>query len=122
MQTHQPTFICEDKDHDLFTYENANQGTKSLAYPIGLTTVDEQVYAGGCIDVNENYYLYNGQENWTMSPALFFGESAFVFFVGNLVQPFSVDNESHLRPVLNLKSDALKFGDGTSGNPFRTVE
>ncbi len=119
--THEPTFLCEDKEHDLYTSKEAKEGTKSLTYPIGLTTIDEQVYAGNYWDgTNTKYYLYNSQYYWTMSPFYFSGSCARVFsaYGGGGLYRNDVDYTRGLRPVLNLVSGTLKTGSGTANDPF----
>ncbi len=114
ISTHEPTFLCEDKEHDLYTVQGAKEGTKSLTYPIGLTTIDEQVYAGSTRSgTNKKYYLYNNQYYWTMSPCHFDGSHAYVFYVSGVggLNDY-VDSSTGLRPVINLVSGTLKNGTG----------
>ena len=74
---------------------------------------------------NDSYYLYTGQNYWTMSPYFFNasgGKSwARVFSVysgGDLNFNF-VNNTWSVRPVINLRSDVtISSGDGTSSNPY----
>ncbi len=121
LSLHEPTFLCEDKEHDLYTSREASEGTKSLEYPIGLVTIDEQVYAGNnWSGSNKKDYLYNNQYYWTMSPYNFNGSNASVFDVDNsgFLNYSFVDSPRGLRPVLNLVSGTLTSGDGTATNPF----
>ena len=89
---------------------------------VGLITYDEVSYAGGYYNQeNNNYYLYNSKYFWTMSPAGFSGGNATVWQVNKLglVHRDSVYYLSRsLRPVINLKTDALTVGEGTSLDPF----
>ena len=63
-----PSLKCA-QDNDKFKVSNAS--TK-LDYPISLITADEAVMAGGVFNTpNSNYYLYNGQYFWTLSPSQF---------------------------------------------------
>ena len=89
---------------------------------VGLITVDEAMYAGGTNINNSSYYLYNGQNYWTMSPIHWNSISANMFFMqydGYLARA-SVNNATPgLRPVINLKSDVtISSGDGTLDNPY----
>ena len=34
----------------------------------------------------------------------------------------SVSSDFGVRPVLNLKAEAIKYGDGTASNPYRLTE
>ena len=117
-----PTFECSNSS-DLFTTSGSSQGNKALQYPIGLITADEVAYAGGVYGTNNtSYYLYTGQNYWTMSPYAVNGSGhAFVFGVysnGNLGAP-RVYNTYGVRPVINLKSNVqITGGNGTADNPY----
>ena len=117
-----PTFECSNSS-DLFTTSGSSQGNKALQYPIGLITADEVAYAGGVYGTNNtSYYLYTGQNYWTMSPYAVNGSGhAFVFAVysdGYLDAP-RVYNTYGVRPVINLRSDiTISGGNGTSSNPY----
>ena len=95
---------------------------------VGLITADEVMYAGGLNTNNTSYYLYNGQNYWTMSPYhWFYGSSASLS-----ARVFVVDTNGYLnnssvgwtgpgvRPVINLKADTLfaSGGTGTRTNPY----
>ena len=118
-----PTFECEN-DSDLFTTSGSSDGNGALTYPIGLITADEVVYAGGSwFSNNSSYYLYTGQNYWTMSPLSFSGNwsEARVFYVylsgslGNGRANYTIG----VRPVINLRSDVtISSGDGTASNPY----
>ena len=89
---------------------------------VGLITADEVMYAGGLNTNNTSYYLYNGQNYWTMSPNLWDG-SANVFFVasnGYLNNGYVNYATRGVRPVINLKADTLfaSGGTGTQSNPY----
>ena len=119
----QPTFECSNSS-DLFTTSGSSQGNKALQYPIGLITADEVAYAGGVWNTNNtSYYLYTGQNYWTMSPSYFSSSNsrARVFGVysnGDLGAPH-VDNTNGVRPVINLKSSVqFSEGNGTSETPL----
>ena len=115
-----PSLKCA-QDSDKFKVSNASA---KLDYPISLITADEAAMAGGVYNTpNSNYYLYNGQYFWTLSPSKFgSGYSlARVWAVrpsGSLVW-ISVHNSFGARPVINLKADTLiTKGDGTALNPY----
>ena len=115
----QPTFEC--LSGDLYTTSGSEDGNRTLTYPIGLISMDEVWYAGGYQSSNGGYYLYTGQNYWTMSPFWFSGGGAWVSGVnaiGFLSSSF-VDNAWGVRPVINLRSDVtISGGDGTSSNPY----
>ena len=89
---------------------------------VGLLTYDEVIYAGGYFNQsNNNYYLYNNNYFWTMSPAGFSGSSSFVWDVTttSIVDYGGVGGNCSIRAVLNLKSDIqISSGDGTKDSPF----
>ena len=117
-----PTFECSNSS-DLYTTSGSSQGNKALQYPIGLITADEVAYAGGVFGTsNTSYYLYTGQNYWTMSPSRFYSSYARVFRVdsdGSLPY-YNVDTTTPgVRPAINLRSDVtISGGDGTSSNPY----
>ncbi len=130
-QSKYPTLKCPQKENDLFTTRNdSNNGNQKLTNPVGLITADEVEYAGAYqTTTNKNYYLYNDEPYWTMSPRYFDGSNALVFCVyANGYLDYTDVNNTNLgvRPVINLKA-STKFttgGNGTSGeagsstNPF----
>ena len=115
-----PSLKCAQAN-DKFTLTNESA---KLDYPVSLITADEASMAGGVVDVaNSNYYLYNGQYTWTLSPSGFYSNISFanVWYVspsGTLIS-YHVDFSFGVRPVINLKADTqITKGDGTSLNPF----
>ena len=89
---------------------------------VGLITADEVEFAGGKNENNTSYYLYNGQNYWTMSPNRWLSSPAIVFFVNTdgRLAGYRVNNTLGLRPVINLKADTLfaTGGTGTQSNPY----
>ncbi len=115
-----PSLKCA-QDNDKFKV--SNESTK-LDYPISLLTVDEVAFAGGVYNTsNSNYYLYNGQCFWTLTPSYFNsgGSQVSVWtvqFSGSL-DWYSVATFFGFRSVINLKADTqLTKGDGTALNPY----
>ena len=100
-----------------------------LDYPVALITADEMAMAGGVVDTaNTNYYLYNGQYQWTLSPGDFDSNDSDADFwsvhpSGNLNPWYNVTNSFGVRPVINLRPDVkISSGDGTSIAPFKIKE
>lgn len=111
-----PSFKCTN-NNDLFTASGTSNGNKALLYSIGLITADETVYSGGVYYVeNSDYYLYTGQNYWTISPhsALSAG-MYYVGFTGFL--NWTIYN-SGIRPVINLRGDLELVGSGTATDPY----
>ena len=105
-------------------FKVSNERAK-LDYPISLITADEAAMAGGVWNTpNSNYYLYNGQYFWTLSPSGFdsYASQSRVWGVspsGSLHHWINVAGSFGARPVINLKADTqITKGDGTSLNPF----
>ena len=118
-----PTLSCSQPS-DRFTVDES-KGNGELDYPIGLITIDEASMAGGVFNiVNTRYYLYTGQNYWTLSPSRFDSwiATAFVWRVSSSgsLHPWAwVANSHGVRPVINLSSDVMiSGGDGTSINPY----
>ncbi len=116
-----PSLKCA-QDNDKFKVSNASA---KLDYPISLITADEVAMAGGVWNtLNSNYYLYNGQYFWTLSPSFFSSNHslAYVWNVlpsGGLFDWRAVTGSYGTRPVINLKVDTLiTKGDGTALNPY----
>ena len=117
-----PSFECQN-DSDLYTTSGSSQGNGALTYPIGLISADEVAYAGGVYNtINESYYLYTGQNFWTMSPLYFYSDYAHVlcvYSIGSLGDGW-VRSSASVRPVINLKADVtISSGDGLASNPYQ---
>lgn len=116
-----PSFTCNNDD--LFTFNNSKKGNKALSNPIGLITADEITFGGGLDGMeNENYYLYNGQNYWTMTPSFLrstylYTANFHIYENGGLGSDDTTGNIG-VRPVINLKADVILVGEGTKDNPF----
>ena len=138
----EPSLKC-NQANDLFTTTSSAIGNKSLKYPIATITADEIMFAGsgGGVfngDFNRvekgNSYLNIGKTFRTMTPAgnyYPFGDSYmyainFGYYLNGNLDDYSVnllgDFSIGVRPVINLKSDAIKYGTGTSSDPYRATE
>ena len=116
-----PILKCK-QDSDKFTLTNENA---RLDYPISLVIADEVAMAGGVAGTaNSNYYLYNGQYAWTLSPSYFSSYSSLAGVLrilpsGGLEAWDGVAISFGVRPVINLKADTqIIKGDGTALNPY----
>ena len=112
--------ICP-QNNDAFTVNDTSKGNGVLTYGIGLITTDEVVLAGGWSLENSKYYLYSGQNYWTMSPYYFNGSNANEYLVrssGLTNFTTRVNNILGARPVFNLKSEVLLQGTGTAFDPY----
>ena len=118
--TENPTLQCKQKN-DRFTVNDEKVGNGALTYPISLITSDEVYLAGGYSSTNSSYYLYTGNYYWTLSPDYFDGDHAVVLLVNDDGRTYDlgVNNSHRARPVINLKPNSLKLGDGTALDPYR---
>ena len=116
-----PSLKCAQAN-DKFKASNASA---KLDYPVALITADEMAMAGGVYNTsNTNFYLYNGQYQWSLSPGSFTPSDSdvhvwYVLPSGGLYPWYYVTSSFGVRPVINLKADTLiTKGDGSSLNPF----
>ena len=114
-----PSLKCAQAN-DKFKVSNASA---KLDYPVALITADEMVMAGGVYNTsNTNYYLYNGQYQWSLSPGgfnsyYFTADVWSVYPSGSLYQWSDVNHSYGVRPVINLKADTqITKGDGVNVN------
>ena len=117
-----PILTCPNSANLLSVVGFGNMLTE-LEYPIATITADEIMMAGGKMSVNNtSYYLYTGQQYWSMSPS-YFRTSAYVFTVnasGGLGKA-TTDTEFGVRPVINVRGELVSSGDGTYNNPYKIV-
>ncbi len=103
-----------------------NGELSKISSKVGLITADELALAGYAFNIsNTTTYL---QENatdtywWSLSPNLFSGSNANVWYVNGGNGYFSdegyVDSSVGLRPSISLKSTTNVTGEGTSSSPF----
>ena len=104
-----PTLIHSNKN-DLLT--------SSL---IALLDFDEAILAGVYNADNKSNYLYNGFSYWLLSPSDYNGTNAGVRRIDNIgrANRDRVINGHYVKPVINLKPNSLKLGDGTIPNAYR---
>ena len=110
----EPTLKCPDTDE---TYGG------SYRLKAGLITADELTLAGESTYVVGNSYLNPGESDywyWSMSPAVFFIDGAFVLSESEGLDNGGVDADGYgLRPVINVTTDnGFASGDGTASSPY----
>lgn len=109
------------QQNDRFTVDDESIGNGDLTYPVALLTADEVYLAGGYSASNSGYYLYTGNDFWLISPSNFnryYARVRYVTETGFANNYTSVNSENGIRPVINLKPNSLKSGDGTALNPY----
>ena len=111
--------ICSQKN-DSLTVSDKRNAANTLKYKIALLSADEAFLAGGIWNVyNDLYYLTSGGYFWVMS-ARYYNNSAEIITVdyrGNVSDNGS-NYSGNVKPVINLKPNSLKSGDGTINNPY----
>ena len=80
--------------------------------------------AGG-IDGSANtlYYLYSGQNYWTMSPSYFQpawdNDQVHIISAKGSISGLTVSNGASFSPVININPDKITFtGNGTMQDPY----
>jgi len=125
-QTTNPIFKCPNEERDLFTMASSVEGNKSLAYPIGLMSADEMIYAGLSPVDYSPLYLKNANDNEfrdmfamtalkrpSRGTGIFYWDGGFA----TSLSPSTFD--VGVRPVINLRSNVeITRGNGTSTNPY----
>jgi hypothetical protein len=121
-----PSLLCSSST-DKFTAIGGTAGNQALSNPVGLITADEISMAGGVYNTSNTYfYLYTGQNYWTMSPYNGTGtllgtiKNSRVFSLstgGNLIEALTSSSYG-VRPVINLKSNTDVSGSGTYNDPY----
>ncbi len=115
-----PNLDCSG--NDLFTISNATGTSGTLANPIGLLTADEAVLVGYTTsNANTTSYLYNGYNYWTMTPAYFYSNKAYNYYINSdLLNVSGVNEEYYVRPVITLKQDTVVLsGNGSTNTPYK---
>ncbi len=119
--TNVPSLTCPNET-DSFSVGNS---IAHLNYPVGLLTADEMVMAGVSGDSgtsNNTFYLYTGNDTWTMSPNNYNTQDPVMFtlFQTGSFGFSSVDGNQGIRPVVSLKLgvEFKEGGDGTPTNPY----
>lgn len=100
-------------------------GKRLINSKVGLLTYDEVKYAVNYVDRNNNY-LVKSKYVWTMSPSGF-GSSTGGIHYANLwfmssnggLDPYGyADSRLDFHLVINLSSNVVASGTGTSSNPY----
>ena len=116
---YKPTLKCTNTN-DKFTVEKSN-GNGALTYPVGLITADEMSYAGGKYSTsNSSFYLYTGQNYYTLTSNNFFRSLAvgFIFYSGYLYGGVASDSYG-VRPSVSLQPGiGMTGGHGTATDPY----
>ena len=118
------SYICKNKESDLFTTVTANIGNKSLNYPIGTITYDELIFAGNKDTIKNKFaWTYSNYSYLTMSPSRYdpsYSTQDVWTLTPTYLQAWQpVTYESYVKPVISLKADVkISGGIGTANDPF----
>lgn len=91
------------------------QTNTSRSY-VGTLTLDEVIISGATTDVeNDNYYLSNETNTWTMTK---YSDTEAISF-GKKINIENINTENYVRPTITLKSNILiSNGTGTNKDPY----
>ena len=112
-------FYCNQLN-DSFTVQSS-LGNTSLKYAISLLNKDELVLSGqyGYGISTKSNYLADGNNYWLISADAFDKQGAKVRTENTNAESYDAVNVVYgVKPVINLKPNSLKFGDGTINNPY----
>ena len=117
---------------DNYTISSSVVGNKKLNYPIGLISMEETILSGAYNVENKKFFLYSGINYWTMTADSFMtsnnlahnriiGSSGCAGYCGGVAEGGGrvVWEMLGVKPVINLKPNSLKLGDGTISNAYR---
>ena len=111
-----PTLECPNVV-DQYRVSNAKA---KLTYPVGLLTIDEISLAGASVNgSNSTFYLYTGQEWWTLSPSMFGTSTNFRVTAAGGISYLGSSNELGVRPAISL-APGIQYtdGDGSVNSPY----
>ena len=112
---HNPQYKCPSS---IYAYTVAKG---DLHYPIALLTSDEVIYAGGELgEDNSNYYLYTGEDYWTMSPYYFRTNARMLYITnsGYLASASPRDNYTIIPVISLIEKTSLERGTGLYNDPY----
>lgn len=115
--------VVVDNSPSLTCPDNTSGFGGNYARKIGLLTADEVAMAGGYHNIaNKSYYLYNGENFFTMSPS-HKDNKMNIFIVNNngALVTTPTNNTASVRPVITIDGRVPISGNGTINNPY-TIE
>ena len=106
-EVYEPTFECKT-DGNGYGLFSAN---------ISTITYDELLFAGASYNKNNyDYYLYNANTYWLLSPAGVSGNYSRVWYSsqGVVLRNGNINAKLSIRPVINVRADVTVTGSGTA--------
>ncbi len=131
--TNTVTYKCNKNDaYSTFT---GVIGNKLLFYPIGTLTANDIAFAGAYMTnerdkyeggnlgmKNEKFFLYTGEDYWTISPYAFENNTAKMVYLEKgtgILKKTPTDSVHSVIPVISIKPDNLiTLGNGSHKNPY----
>ena len=111
-------FEINEPSINIFETDKTYGGNKK--YKIGLLTIDE-LNIIGATNEDSNYYLNEGEDYYTMSPAVFNG-AAYMCIINSegKIDTASPRFNLKVKPVINIIDSLEIIGQGTIDNPYLT--
>ena len=121
VRNNEPSVVCS-RDEDKYT-RSYQYGNAKLVSKVGMLTADEYVLAGAKYNKNNTaFYLYNGLDNLTMTPAQFTYDNSYLFYINNsgkLLFGRTDMISAYVRPTIVLSEiNYFESGDGTANSPY----
>jgi len=130
VQNKNPQLTCTQS---IDRYTVGNIGNGQLSNPVGTITADEIMMAGGVANSNnQSYYLYSGDNYWTLTPTFYEGgnypfDHAFYAHNSSTLSHYVVGSDGMssdyvgVRPIINLNANLLFTGSGTNNDPYKVA-
>ena len=120
-----PSVDCPNQ-HDAFTVNDTVRGNGDLTYPVGIMTIDEAMLVGiaGYNESSESMtQWFSGMDDWTMSPAAFYGAGSvkvFAWYGEHVYDSYIQAGLNYMiRPVVSLKPGiVVSSGNGDGATPY----
>lgn len=140
--TNTVTYKCAQ--NDAYTLTTSTGGNKLLFFPVGTLTAADVVLAGGYMTnefdlyhggaqgmENKKYFLYTGEDYWTMSPyateetyngsrIVQTAEMVYLNKENGVLEKSTVTDVHSIIPVISIKgTNEIVSGNGTAENPYK---
>ncbi|MGN1338167.1 MAG: hypothetical protein ACI4WW_06810 [Candidatus Coprovivens sp.] len=113
--------ILNDRNASLVCQETIADFGGIYRQKIGLISADEVALAGGVYNIpNYNYYLNNGEDYYTLTPAEYYNYHAYMMSVTSTgaISITPTNGYIGIRPVISLDSTVTVSGSGTEDDPY----
>jgi len=117
--------LITNKEPSLTCPSTKNDFGGKYVQKVGLISADEVALAGGVYELNNtSYYLYNGENFMTLTPAKYeptgYVYGSYIIGVDNsgAINNYLTTEELGIRPVISLDPTVTVSGSGTRDNPY----